>query len=64
VSCTRGGGIATNNHNLYLAMRDLVPLFEGFLTYGGMSVREIEAMAASKYVRMVVILESVEERLA
>jgi len=45
VSCTRGGGIATNNHNLYLAMRDLVPLFEGFLTYGGMSVREIEAMA-------------------
>ena len=26
-------------------MRDMVPLFEGFLTYGGMSVREIEAMA-------------------
>ncbi|HVN47393.1 MAG TPA: tryptophanase [Bacteroidota bacterium] len=45
VSCTRGGGIATNSHDLYLAMRDLVPLFEGFLTYGGMSVREIEAMA-------------------
>jgi tryptophanase len=45
ISCTRGGGIATNNKDLYLAMRDLVPLFEGFLTYGGMSVREIEAMA-------------------
>ena len=45
ISCTRGGGIATNNHSLYMAMRDLVPLFEGFLTYGGMSVREIEAMA-------------------
>ncbi len=45
VSCTRGGGIATNDQSLYLAMRDLVPLFEGFLTYGGMSVREIEAMA-------------------
>lgn len=45
VSCTRGGGIATNRKDLYLAMRDLVPLFEGFLTYGGMSVREIEAMA-------------------
>jgi tryptophanase len=26
-------------------MRDLLVLFEGFLTYGGMSVREIEAMA-------------------
>jgi tyrosine phenol-lyase len=45
ISCSRGGGIATNNKDLYLAMRDLVPLFEGFLTYGGMSVREIEAMA-------------------
>ena len=45
VSCTRGGGIATRSKQLYLKMRDLVPLFEGFLTYGGMSVREIEAMA-------------------
>ena len=26
-------------------MRDLVVLYEGFLTYGGMSIREIEAMA-------------------
>ncbi|HOK99909.1 MAG TPA: tryptophanase [Bacteroidales bacterium] len=49
VSCTRGGGIATNDYNLYLKMRDLVPLFEGFLTYGGMSVREIEAMAVGLY---------------
>jgi tryptophanase len=45
VSSTRGGGICTNNHDLYMRMRDLVPLYEGFLTYGGMSVREIEAMA-------------------
>jgi tyrosine phenol-lyase len=45
VSCTRGGGIATNRKDLYMAMRDMVPLFEGFLTYGGMSIREIEAMA-------------------
>lgn len=45
ISCTRGGGIATKSRELYLKMRDLVPLFEGFLTYGGMSVREIEAMA-------------------
>ena len=45
IGCARGGGIATRHEDLYLAMRDMVPLFEGFLTYGGMSVREIEAMA-------------------
>ncbi len=45
VSSTRGGGICTNDHDLFLKMRDLIPLYEGFLTYGGMSVREIEAMA-------------------
>ncbi|MDI3520567.1 MAG: tyrosine phenol-lyase [Anaerophaga sp.] len=45
VSSSRGGGICTNDHDLFLKMRDLVPLYEGFLTYGGMSVREIEAMA-------------------
>ena len=49
VSCTRGGGICTNNHDIYMKMRDLIPLFEGFLTYGGMSVREIEAMAVGLY---------------
>jgi tryptophanase len=45
VSSTRGGGIVTDSHDLFLQMRDLLVLFEGFLTYGGMSVREIEAMA-------------------
>jgi len=45
VSSTRGGAILTNSEDLYLKMRDLLVLFEGFLTYGGMSVREIEAMA-------------------
>ncbi|MDR0492668.1 MAG: tryptophanase [Nitrososphaerota archaeon] len=40
----RGGGICTNNHEMYMKMRELVPLYEGFLTYGGMSVREIEAI--------------------
>ncbi|MFW6042901.1 MAG: tryptophanase [Marinilabiliaceae bacterium] len=49
VSSTRGGGICTNDHSLFLKMRDLVPLYEGFLTYGGMSVREIEAMAVGLY---------------
>ena len=45
VSSTRGGGICTNRKDLFDKMRDLVTLYEGFLTYGGMSVREIEAMA-------------------
>lgn len=45
VSCSRGGGIATNRIDLYNKMKDLIPLYEGFLTYGDMSVREIEAMA-------------------
>ncbi len=45
VSSTRGGGILVNSEDLFMKMRDLLVLFEGFLTYGGMSVREIEAMA-------------------
>lgn len=49
VSSTRGGGICTNSREIFLKMRELVPLFEGFLTYGGMSVREIEAMAVGLY---------------
>lgn len=40
----RGGGISTNNRELYMKMRELVTLYEGFLTYGGMSVREMEAL--------------------
>lgn len=49
VSSTRGGGIVTNNKDIYMKMRDLLVLYEGFLTYGGMSVREIEAMAVGLY---------------
>jgi len=45
VSSTRGGGICTNDVKLFDKLKDLVILYEGFLTYGGMSVREIEAMA-------------------
>jgi tryptophanase len=40
----RGGGICTSERELYLKMRELIPLYEGFLTYGGMSVREMEAL--------------------
>jgi len=45
LGCARGGGICTNNRDLYLKIRELITLYEGFLTYGGMSVREIEAIA-------------------
>lgn len=41
----RGGGIATNTNELFMKMREFIPLFEGFLTYGGMSTKEIEALA-------------------
>ena len=44
LGCARGGGIAMRSEDLYKQMRALVPLYEGFLTYGGMSVREIEAL--------------------
>ncbi len=40
----RGGAILVRDEELCHSMEDLVPMYEGFLTYGGMSVREIEAM--------------------
>ncbi|MDP4089378.1 MAG: tryptophanase [Bacillota bacterium] len=45
LGCARGGGICTNSEEIYLKVRELVTLYEGFLTYGGMSIREIEAIA-------------------
>ena len=44
LGCARGGGICMRTEELTASMRGLVPLYEGFLTYGGMSVREIEAI--------------------
>jgi len=38
-----------NNNDLFLKMRELIPLYEGFLTYGGMSVREMEALTVGLY---------------
>lgn len=42
--CARGGGICLNDENTWEQLRVLIPLFEGFLTYGGMSVKEMEAI--------------------
>ena len=42
LGCAKGGAIAMRDKALFDAMKNLVPLFEGFLTYGGMSVKEME----------------------
>ncbi|MDD4921071.1 MAG: tryptophanase [Bacteroidales bacterium] len=49
LSSSRGGGICTNDHTIYHELEALVPLYEGFLTYGGISIREVEAMAVGLY---------------
>ncbi len=41
----RGGLIATNNRKIYSDLLAWLPVYEGFATYGGMSTKEIEAMA-------------------
>lgn len=41
----RGGCIATNNKELFDKIRPWLPVYEGFFTYGGMSMREVGAMA-------------------
>ncbi len=40
----RGGGISMRHAEDEQRMKELIPLYEGFLTYGGMSVREMEAI--------------------
>lgn len=40
----RGGGILVRDEKLFHEMEDYITMFEGFLTYGGMSVKEMEAM--------------------
>nr|MDO8134817.1 tryptophanase [Candidatus Njordarchaeum guaymaensis] len=44
-TCVRGGCIATNNKELFEKIKPWLPVYEGFFTYGGMSMREIGAMA-------------------
>jgi tryptophanase len=41
----RGGLIATNNKKHFNDLMTWLPVYEGFSTYGGMSTKEIEAMA-------------------
>jgi len=41
----RGGGLITNDEKIYKQLLEMLPLYEGFSTYGGMSTREMEAMA-------------------
>lgn len=41
----RGGCIATNNLKLFELIKPWLPVYEGFVTYGGMSMREIGAMS-------------------
>jgi tyrosine phenol-lyase len=41
----RGGMIATNHQEVYDQLLAWLPVYEGFSTYGGMSTKEVEAMA-------------------
>ena len=43
-ACVRGGLMATNNKEYFDRILAWLPLYEGFSTYGGMSVKELEAM--------------------
>jgi tryptophanase len=44
-TCVRGGMLATNNPKYFDQLKAWLPVYEGFITYGGMSSKEIEAMA-------------------
>ncbi len=49
LSSSRGGGMCTDSPDIFKELEALVPLYEGFMTYGGMSIREVEAMAVGLY---------------
>ena len=53
---SRGGAIVSNNNDLIMRMKEYIPLYEGFLTYGGMEVRSMEAMAVG-------LLETLDEEI-
>lgn len=43
-TCVRGGLMATNSREFYDRILAWLPVYEGFSTYGGMSIKELEAM--------------------
>jgi tyrosine phenol-lyase len=43
-TCVRGGLMATNRKDYFDRILAWLPLYEGFSTYGGMSIKEVEAM--------------------
>jgi tryptophanase len=45
VSSSRGGAICTNIPDVFNRLKFLLPVYEGFLTYGGIPIKEIESMA-------------------
>lgn len=45
----RGGLIATNHQRIFNEILPNVPVYEGFITYGGMSTKEIESIAVGMY---------------
>jgi tryptophanase len=50
ISSSRGGGMCTDNPDIIKELEAFVPLYEGFTTYGGISIREIESMAVGLYI--------------
>ena len=40
----RGGGILVRDEEMFHELEDYITMFEGYLTYGGMSVKEMEAL--------------------
>lgn len=48
----RGGGILLKDESLLEKMKEYVVLYEGFLTYGGMSTKEMESIAVGLHESM------------
>ena len=49
LSFSKGGIITSKDEKWYKALMTYIPLYEGFLTYGGIDVRTMESMAVGLY---------------